>query len=447
VENSSSSEEEESPLKKPKASISKQKKKLPFELTSLSSDCLQKYTNNSTRFPRSKSEWSFNSSQLKAKALSPKFGPFFKKCAASMQQFIYVGSCNNNNKDQNYPFLKQLLQSSKNLEKIIINYISPDEIIEILEIVKSCQKSLTCLDTLKLHSILGPGSIPGKVLLSLVETSISWKSLEIGSFLWSDAGPGPLEKLLEKVSSSLTSLIIHGGFKGSEDKCKFTVRLPKLQNLQNLSICPHYSFISERKNPLSKKCREVRLDRMENTEEPFKFSIKFTSELVSLRTLVLGNLVEIEDDLPFVYLKNLRTFRCGSSWHLSIRFPREEEGQGRRLKGSKITTLQFPDGLKDPSFPPRVRKFFPNVKRVDLALPSVPVLRSFFASFGDSGVEEVRLKTQFDFESLMESCLLPGDAEALRKSDLTKTQVETLKEYKWFEDYVKYHNVELPPGI
>jgi hypothetical protein len=63
-------------------------------------------------------------------------------------------------------------------------------------------------------------------------------------------------------------------------------------------------------------------------------------------------------------------------------------------------------------------------------------------------LEELYLNTQFDFETLLESCILPqlsGVSSSSRGlSDMSKTVIRTLKEYKHFADYVRYHNIELP---
>lgn len=61
------------------------------------------------------------------------------------------------------------------------------------------------------------------------------------------------------------------------------------------------------------------------------------------------------------------------------------------------------------------------------------------------------MKTQFDFETLMETCLLPqsqlasdGRSNTDVLSSMSKTVLATLKQYKHFNDYVRYYNIELP---
>lgn len=108
--------------------------------------------------------------------------------------------------------------------------------------------------------------------------------------------------------------------------------------------------------------------------------------------------------------------------------------------------MQLPDGLKDPSFVQKVGKFFPLLRKVWIYLPSVPVLRTFFKSYeNSSALEELYIKTQFDFETTLESCLLPGSRDERNSlSDSSKTVLRTLKEYKHFGDYARYYNIELP---
>ncbi|CAL8100768.1 unnamed protein product [Orchesella dallaii] len=341
----------------------------------------------------------------------------------------------------NYKFFQTVFKNTTALGKLTYKYHNGEDAYQILKLIKDLLNGnhLQALHSIKLVSVSGGESLRQRHLEIISEYPIKLRNLEVGDALWEDVKSNTLEKLLENQKENLETLVIHGGFRGDTGKEKILITIPKMEVLIKLHICPNYSFLSEIKNPYSKKARMITLDA--KTEEPFKIAIKFQNDLPKLKRLVLGNLIDI-DDLLFLNVRRLSEFRCGSHWNLSISFP--SENSRKSLLESAVTEFQFPDALKDPTFVVKVSKHFPNLRKVWMFLPSVPVLRAFFKAFETSNLEEFYLKTQFDFESTMESCLLPRLSDVLQKSQATETLVRTLKEYKHFDEYVKYYNIELP---
>lgn len=363
---------------------------------------------------------------------------FFEKCGSQFET-IYVRIRYD---EENYMFLQSVLRASTVLTRLDYRYLNCEDALEFLKLLQALRENngLSTLKSLKLVSVSGTNSLKERHIKLLSDLNVSFQSLELGDSLWDDVTSSSLNKILESHKSSLERFVLHGGFRGDADKDKILITFPKMESLSTLQICPIYTFLSEIKNPHSKKARMITIG-MNEKEDPLKVSIKFVHDPPNLKRLVLGNLIEVED-LHFSTIRRLTEFRCGSYWNLSIRFP--SDGSRKSLMESTITELQFPDALKDPSFPVKVVKHFPNLKKVWMYLPSVPVLRAFFKAFGKSQLEELYLKTQFDFESTMESCLLPNMSDVLRKSKSTETILQTLKEYKHFDEYIRYHNVELP---
>lgn len=221
-----------------------------------------------------------------------------------------------------------------------------------------------------------------------------------------------------------------------------------MSRLEKLKICPVYNFVSpEVRNPASKRWREVRLDCGNENEEVASLKpinmvlILDTTDFPSLKEVVLGNVVEIKE-FGIGFIRKLNRFQCGSRWDLAINFPKVESKKGP----SELKQIQLPDGLKDPTFIRNVAKFFPMLEKAWIFLPSVAVLRTFFKCYESSeNLRELILKIQFDFETTLESCLLPKLKDRKNKlSEASKTALEMLRGYKHFEQYVRYHNIELP---
>lgn len=408
-----------------------------LDVFSLSNSKLAKYTHNPDlvdNFSKCKIIFMHGTDATRVSSVCK----FFEKCGPQFES-IYVQIRYDK---ENYGFLRNIFKFTPMLSKLDYRYQNQDDAYQLLKILKGLSGSgdLPSLTSLKLVSVSGSECLRANHVELLSELCVNFQSLELGDSLWEDVKSSVIEKILEKQQLCLESLTIHGGFKGDTDKKKQLISLPKMEALKTLRICPKYSFLSEFKNPHSKKARVITLEIFKH-DEPFKIAIKFTCDLPNLKRLVLGNLIDIED-LLFSSVRKLTEFRCGSYWNLSIRFP--GEGSRKALMESSVTDLQFPDALKDPLFAVKAARHFPNLNKVRLYLPSVPVLRAFFKAFENSQVEELYLKTQFDFEKTMESCLLPNMRDVLQKSQETETLLRTLKEYKHFDEYIRYHNVELP---
>src|SRR4051812_24151413 len=234
----------------------------------------------------------------------------------------------------------------------------------------------------------------------------------------------------------------------SEGNEKVTVKFPKrMSKLERLKICPEYKFVSKKiRHPTSKRWRVVQLDRDDGNEasslKPLKLVLILeTTDFPKLKEVVLGNLIEIQE-FGIGFLRKLSTFRCGSRWDLAINFPKVDNKKGPSI----LKEMQLPDGLKDPSFVMSICKLVPKLEKVWIYLPSVAVLRTFFKCYENSeDLTELALRVQFDFETTLESCLLPELKDSSNNlSRCSKTILSTLREYKHFQDYVRYHNIELP---
>lgn len=257
--------------------------------------------------------------------------------------------------------------------------------------------------------------------------------LELGNGLWEDVQAKTFEKMLAKFPK-LQTLIIHGSRQGdpSSAKSDCCIHFPRLDKLTHLSIGAEYEFESIIQTSTSNVVAVS-----DSSLEFLKFQIHLP-HMPNLRSIILGNLINI-DDLTFKNFPNLEIFKVGGPWNQTCNFLAE-------LPHAKITDLQFPDALKDSSLSARIPLIFPKLKRLWIFLPSVFCLRGFFEAMGSSNhvrVEELHIKTQFDFESTLESCLLGRSTASLRSKNDVKN-LKLLERYSHFEDYVRYYNIELP---
>lgn len=257
--------------------------------------------------------------------------------------------------------------------------------------------------------------------------------LELGNGLWEDIKAKTFEKMLSKFSK-LQSLIIHGSRQGdpSTPNSDLCINFPRLDKLTTLSIGAEYEFES-----IIQTSTSTVVAVSDTSLEFLKFQIRLP-HMPNLRSIILGNLINI-DELAFKDFPNLEIFKVGGPWNTTCNFLREQPHL-------KITDLQFPDALKDSSLSSRIPLLFPALKRLWVFIPSVFCLRGFFEAMEKAThvkIEELHLKTQFDFESTLESCLL-GRSTASLRSQKDIRNLNLLKRYTHFEEFVKYYNIELP---
>ncbi|KAG4075587.1 hypothetical protein HA402_003412 [Bradysia odoriphaga] len=268
--------------------------------------------------------------------------------------------------------------------------------------------------------------------LSLIKTP-NLEHLEFGNGIWQDVKGATFEKMLSNFRK-LQTLIMHGSRLGdpSSAKSDLVINFPRMDKLSTLSMGAEYEFESVIQTSTS-----TVLAVNESTTELRKFQIRL-QHTPNLRSIILGNLINI-DELTFKNFPNLEVFKVGGQWNTTCNFLQEPPHR-------KITDLQFPDALKDSSLSSRIPKMFPALRKLWIYLPSVFCLRGFFEAMSEAKhvrIEELHLKTQFDFESTLESCLL-GRSTASLRSQQDKRNLELLKRYSHFEDYVRHYNIELP---
>lgn len=257
--------------------------------------------------------------------------------------------------------------------------------------------------------------------------------LELGNGIWQDVKGTTFEKMLSKFVK-LQTLIIHGNRLGdpSSAKSDLYINFPRLDKLTTLSMGAEYEFESVIQSSTS-----TVLSVNDSSSELLKFQLHLP-HMPNLRSVILGNLINI-DQLTFKDFPNLEIFKVGGPWNTTCNFLQEPPHL-------KITDLQFPDALKDSSLSARIPQIFPALKNLWIFLPSVFCLRGFFEAMGKAKhvkIEELHLKTQFDFESTLESCLL-GRSTASLRSQQDIRNLNLLKKYAFFEDYVRHYNIELP---
>lgn len=330
----------------------------------------------------------------------------------------------------------QIFKGATSLERLDYVFLHSSEAEQILKAIKDATEEMP-LKFFKRLKLIG-----SKEEVVLKEEQISTlasvnapnlEHLQLGNGLWEDIKAKTFEKMLSKFPK-LQTLIIHGTRQGdpSSFKSDLCINFPRLEKLTTLSIGAEYEFQSIIQTSTS---NVVTVN--DSSLELLKFQIRLP-HMQNLRSIILGNLINI-DELSFKDFPNLEIFKVGGPWNTTCNFLQEQPH-------SKITDLQFPDALKDSSLSSRIPHMFPALKRLWIFLPSVFCLRGFFEAMAKAKhvkVEELHLKTQFDFESTLESCLL-GRSTASLRSQQDIRNLDLLKEYAHFEEYVRYYNIELP---
>ena len=335
--------------------------------------------------------------------------------------------------------LRSIVEAASNLESFEYQFFDENDANDVLEILKSANS----LKDISMRSYARDGFLKKEQVMRLTSLNLSQlEELELGNGLWEDVDGHMVEDLLKK-TPSLKRLRIYGNYQGQcLYKPDFTINIPPLHQLELLDIGGNYEFASVDESQLkygrSSRNRIVTVDDDLKTDL-FSATLKFPL-LLNLKTLILGNLWKI-DELHFSSFPKLESLRVGSPWHLAVKFPDKES---RKFSYPLVTELQLPDCLKDPSFVQKIPERFPNLKKCWIFLPSVKVLRTFFRSMENSQLEELVLKTQYDFEATMELCLLGRPSQAPRRyRDFMKH--EELEQYGKFEEFVSFYNIELPP--
>ena len=335
--------------------------------------------------------------------------------------------------------LKSIIEAATNLEAFEYQYYDENDANDVLEMLEP----LNSLKNISIRSYARDGFLKKEQLVRIKALNLSHlEELELGNGLWEDIDGNLVEDLLKK-TLNLKRMRVYGNYQGNSlHKPDVTINIPPLPQLEFLDIGGNYEFASVDESQLnfggSSRNRIVTVDDDLKTDL-FSATIKFPL-LLNLKTLILGNLWKI-DELHFSSFPKLECLRVGSPWHMAVKFPEKES---RRFSYPLVTELQLPDCLKDPSFVQKIPERFPNLKKCWIFLPSVKVLRTFFRSMENSQLEELFLKTQFDFEATMELCLLGRPSQAPRRyRDFMKH--EELEQYGKFEEFVGFYNIELPP--
>lgn len=336
-----------------------------------------------------------------------------------------------------YEIYSQIFKGATSLERFEYTFLHLEEADQVLKAMKdsTSETPLKFLKRLKLKS----GSKDDVVLKEEQISTLAFinapnlEHLELGNGLWEDIKAKSFEKMLSNFAK-LHTFIIHGSRQGdpSSDKSDFCINFPRLDKLTTLSIGAEYEFESVIQTSTSNVVAV-----QDSTVEFLKFQIHLP-HMPNLRSIILGNLINI-DKLTFKDFPILEIFKVGGPWNQSCNFLVEQPHP-------KITDLQFPDALKDSSLSSRIPQMFPALKKLWIYLPSVFCLRGFFEAMDNARhvkIEELHLKTQFDFESTLESCLLGRSTASLRSQNDIRN-LNLLKRYSHFEEYVKYYNIELP---
>lgn len=330
----------------------------------------------------------------------------------------------------------QIFKGASNLERFEYTFLDLLEADQILKAMRDSSEDvpLKLFKRLKLMStkeevVLGEDQI--SILAQVVAPSL--EHLELGSGIWQDVKAGTFEKMLSQFAK-LQTFILHGTRLGDSTSAKsdLCINFPRMDKLTTLSMGSEYEFESVIQTSTS-----TVLDVNVTSNEFVKFVIRLP-HMPSLRSITLGNLINI-DDLTFKNFPNLETFKVGGPWNTTCNFLTEPPHR-------KVANLQFPDALKDCSLSSRIPQMFPSLQNLWIFLPSVYCLRGFFEAMASANhvkIKELHLKTQFDFESTLESCLL-GRSTASTRSQRDIRNLELLQRYKFFDDYVRHYNIELP---
>ncbi|KAJ6639109.1 hypothetical protein Bhyg_11848, partial [Pseudolycoriella hygida] len=329
----------------------------------------------------------------------------------------------------------QIFKGATSLERLDYKFLHLHEADQVLEAMKDSSKetNMKCFKRLQLKCDKEITFEEKQIsALSLINAP-NLEHLELGNGLWENVKAKTFEKMLSNFPK-LQTLIIHGNRQGdsSSPKDDFSINFPRLDKLVTLSIGAEYEFESIIQTSTSN------VVSMDDTQlELLKSQIRFP-HMPNLRSISLGNLINI-DELRFKNFPNLEVFKVGGPWNTTCNFLVEEPHL-------KVRDLQFPDALKDSSLSSRIPQLFPSLKRLWIFLPSIVCLRAFFKAMSTAKnvkIEELHIKSQFDFESTLESCLL-GRSTATMRSKQDIRNLKLLQKYTFFDDYVKYYNIELP---
>ncbi|CAG7689991.1 unnamed protein product [Allacma fusca] len=339
--------------------------------------------------------------------------------------------------------LKCILKAASRLQSFECFFHGLNEANDILEMLRD----LSCLKTLTFRSYAKDGYMTRDHIVKLAQiTAEGLRDLELGNGFWEDVDGESVENLLRRFPN-LKRLKLNGNYQGdSLRKPDITISIPPLTSLEYLDIGGNYEFASVDQSPgsdsdfFSRNSNKIITVEDDLKTELFSVTLKFAL-LPSLKTLILGNLYKIEE-LHFSSFPVLRVIRVGSPWHLTVKF--SENKESRKFSYPLVTDLQLPDCLKDPSFVQNIPARFPNLKKCWIFLPSVKVLRTFFKTMEKSSLEELYLKTQYDFEVTMELCLL-GQPSKAPKNYRDYMKYEDLEKYGKFHEFVQFYNIELPP--
>ena len=379
-----------------------------------------------------------------------------------------------NNFLSNQDDFAHLLKSCKNLESLFYDFQTTEELTQALTLLNDN----LCMSSLKtLRLTVGKGNEhEGELVLqhshimqviSLSQKAKVLENLELISGIWEDVTADDLQTLMLSFSKTLKQFKIAGNLHGIDihDK-QLTVTVPKLDRLVSFSLGSSYEFeeiiedLHNRTAGASTSSFVPRNNVVSLTEKHLvSFIVTFPHIMPNLEELCLGNLIEIDKIHPRTFPR-LQVFKIGSAWNRSIDIPSDESVR-RFPIFPLVRELQLPDCLKDEFLVQRVRKLFPRVRKVWINLPSVKCLRYFFDAMSGSDVDELHLKTQFDFHGILESALLatplmqiseqPTPSTSARVQDTTPPNLKQLMALKnpadgdkVYNEFIRYHNIELP---
>lgn len=309
------------------------------------------------------------------------------------------------------------------------------------------------------------------------------QELHLAFCIWADGDGKEAKNAVENILTTFPNLVklkITGCFTTAPNTTvpKIVLNFPRMKKLETLDLgasCKYSSILETVEERPKKKKRKklvsnldpgVEREKPNSGNEPtlppdddaiddahgeyFAIGINFQGLMPSLKNITLGVLYEFQT-LFFTELPALKVFRVASGWAQTYPayFPArkikkdEEEGEGNPVI-SQVEQLQFPDSFQDAHMISRILPHFPNLTHVFINLPTVKFLRSFARTMqlhGPPSFKHLMLKTQFEFASSLESCVLD---KIVRPSYWEREQLRTLKAYDHWEDYVKENQIELP---
>jgi hypothetical protein len=327
-------------------------------------------------------------------------------------------------------------------------------------------------------------------LTNLTVKAPKLEKLKLICGFWEDIQAEDLQNLLVGCSSTLEHFSIAGNLHGCDLRDRqLTVTVPKLPKILSFTMGSSYDFeevIEEARGSQTGQSTSAQAQRtniISLTEKHLvAFIVEFPHIMSTLETICFGNLVEIEKIHPKTF-PVLRVFRIGSAWNKSVDIPIDDSTTRTRRFPTfpLVRELQLPDCLKDEFFVQKIPQLFPAMRKVWIKLPSVKCLRQFFHVMRGSGIDELYLQTQYDFEGTLESALLSDKSRSKpsakskskpRPSTSSKTksnarpstssqaangdpssspniqQLLKLKNPadgdKVLNDFVRYHNIEFP---